>query len=172
MTTRRAATPFPTLQQRHSGEVGKSPRGAPGAPQQPPRRAVKSEVRGPLPTGSPPAGEHHPGYLTWPSVPPRRCPPLSPQGLSPRSLTKLGRDPAVCFGLHRKAAEKKEGRRGGKPPGSWVHLLGAAPTPVLCLLPKHGVPGAAPPPPGTDSACSPSAAPRLISPSRDFREIG
>lgn len=88
---------------------------APGVPQCPPAR---NKVRGcsPLPAGSPPAGEHHPRYLIWPSVPEQAVPlPLSQEGLSPRSLTKWGRDLVVCFGSQRKAAGRKEG--GEKAPG-------------------------------------------------------
>lgn len=88
------------------------PLGCPSAPQQ----GTKSVGAAPLPAGSPPAGEHHPGYLIWPSVPEQAVSlPLSQEGLSPRSLTKWGRDLVVCFGSQRKAAGRKEG--GEKAPG-------------------------------------------------------
>lgn len=78
----------------------------------------------------------------------RRCPAVITGGFISQIINQIGQGPGCLLWVSKKS-DRKEGRRGKKPPASWVHLLGMARTPVLCLLPKHGAPGLLPAPPSS-----------------------
>lgn len=100
--------------------------------------------------------------------PSRRGPGIIEEGFISQIINHMGQGPGCLLWVTKKSGRRKKGRR-KKPLVSWVHLLGVTWPPVLCPLPKRGVPGLVHTPPGPTA---PHAVPQLISPSRDFKEIG